>query len=114
MAIQDCIPFSSDARPKRGKRLSECSAVGAVSRGCRTVLMAVLPAMCEELAFRGFILSGLRHLGHKWWAIGLSAVFFGMATRVIQQIARGGDDRRGDRLHRRADGQPCAVHSVPR
>ena len=49
------------------------------------VLMAVLPALCEELAFRGFVLSGLRHLGSKWWAIGLTAVFFGMAHGVIQQ-----------------------------
>jgi sodium transport system permease protein len=49
------------------------------------VLLAVLPAFCEELAFRGFVLSGLRHLGSKWWAIGLSAVFFGMAHTVLQQ-----------------------------
>jgi sodium transport system permease protein len=49
------------------------------------LLMAVLPAICEEVAFRGFILSGLRRLGHKWWAIALSAVFFGMAHTVIQQ-----------------------------
>lgn len=49
------------------------------------VLMALLPALCEELAFRGFILSGLRHIGHKWWAIALSAVFFGMAHTVVQQ-----------------------------
>lgn len=49
------------------------------------LLIAVLPAICEELAFRGFILSGLRHLGHKWWAIALSAIFFGMAHPVIQQ-----------------------------
>jgi sodium transport system permease protein len=49
------------------------------------LLMAVLPAFCEEIAFRGFILSGLRHLGHKWWAIALSAVFFGMAHSVVQQ-----------------------------
>jgi sodium transport system permease protein len=48
-------------------------------------LMALLPAVCEELAFRGFILSGLRHLGSKWWAIGLTAVFFGLAHGVIQQ-----------------------------
>ena len=26
-------------------------------------LMALVPAICEELAFRGFILSGLRHMG---------------------------------------------------
>lgn len=49
------------------------------------VLIAVLPAFCEEVAFRGFILSGLRHLGKKWWAIGLSAVFFGIAHTVVQQ-----------------------------
>jgi sodium transport system permease protein len=49
------------------------------------VLMAVLPAFCEELAFRGFVLSGLRHLGSKRWAIGLTAVFFGIAHGVIQQ-----------------------------
>jgi sodium transport system permease protein len=48
-------------------------------------LLAALPAVCEELAFRGFILSGLRHLGHKWWAIGLSAVFFGIAHGLLQQ-----------------------------
>jgi sodium transport system permease protein len=49
------------------------------------VLIALLPAICEELAFRGFILSGLRHIGHKWWAIGLSAVFFGVAHGMLQQ-----------------------------
>jgi sodium transport system permease protein len=49
------------------------------------VLLAILPAICEELAFRGFVLSGLRHLGSKRWAIGLSAVFFGMAHGIIQQ-----------------------------
>jgi sodium transport system permease protein len=49
------------------------------------VLLGVLPALCEEVAFRGFVLSGLRHLGSKWWAIGLAAVFFGMAHTVIQQ-----------------------------
>lgn len=49
------------------------------------VLMGLLPACCEEIAFRGFILSGLRHLGHKWWAISISAIAFGMAHFVLQQ-----------------------------
>jgi sodium transport system permease protein len=49
------------------------------------VLMALLPALCEELAFRGFVLSGMRRFGSKWWAIGLTAVFFGIAHGVIQQ-----------------------------
>jgi sodium transport system permease protein len=53
-------------------------------------LMALLPAVCEELAMRGFILSGLRHLGHKWWAIALSAVAFGAVHMFLQQkIAAG-------------------------
>ena len=46
---------------------------------------ALLPAVVEELAFRGFILSGLRHLGRKWWAIGISAAFFGATHGVVQQ-----------------------------
>ncbi|MCC7083877.1 MAG: CPBP family intramembrane metalloprotease [Pirellulales bacterium] len=49
------------------------------------VLIALLPAVCEELAFRGFILSGLRHLGHKWRAIALSSIMFGITHTVLQQ-----------------------------
>jgi len=48
-------------------------------------LFALLPAICEEFAFRGFILSGLRHLGHKWGAIAISAVFFGLLHGILQQ-----------------------------
>jgi sodium transport system permease protein len=49
------------------------------------LLIGLLPAVCEELAFRGFILSGLRHLGHRWGAIVLSAIFFGLTHGVLQQ-----------------------------
>ena len=49
------------------------------------LIVAVLPAICEEIAFRGFILSGLRHLGHKWQAIVISSLFFGVAHMMIQQ-----------------------------
>ncbi len=49
------------------------------------LVMALLPAICEELAYRGFILSGLRHMGHKWGAIALSAIFFGVAHGLLQQ-----------------------------
>ncbi len=49
------------------------------------VFAAVMPAICEELAFRGFILSGLRHMGHKWRAIIVSSIFFGFAHGVFQQ-----------------------------
>ena len=49
------------------------------------LLFAVVPAICEELAFRGFILSGLRHLGHRWRAILISALFFGITHQILQQ-----------------------------
>jgi sodium transport system permease protein len=49
------------------------------------IAIAVLPAICEELAFRGFILSGFRHLGHKWRAIVLASIFFGVTHAIFQQ-----------------------------
>ena len=48
-------------------------------------LLALTPAICEELAFRGFILSGLRHMGSKWGAILLSSLFFGVTHGILQQ-----------------------------
>ncbi len=49
------------------------------------LVLALTPAICEELAFRGFILSGLQHHGHKWAAIAISSVFFGAAHFLLQQ-----------------------------
>ncbi|HVX15895.1 MAG TPA: ABC transporter permease [Pirellulales bacterium] len=49
------------------------------------LVFALTPAVCEELAFRGFILSGLRHLGHKWQAILISSIFFGVTHQIFHQ-----------------------------
>jgi sodium transport system permease protein len=49
------------------------------------VLVGIAPAICEELAFRGFILAGLRQMGHRWRAILLSAAFFGITHQILQQ-----------------------------
>lgn len=49
------------------------------------LVIAVAPALCEELAFRGFVLSGLRHMGRKWRAIVLSSLAFGMSHALFQQ-----------------------------
>jgi sodium transport system permease protein len=49
------------------------------------LVIGLAPAICEELAFRGFILSGLRRMGHKWGAIVLAAVIFGLAHGILQQ-----------------------------
>jgi len=49
------------------------------------LVMAIVPAIVEELAFRGFILSGFERLRNKWQAILLASLFFGMAHSFIQQ-----------------------------
>jgi sodium transport system permease protein len=49
------------------------------------LLLALTPAVFEELAFRGFILSGLRRSGRTGQAIFLSALLFGLAHGVWQQ-----------------------------
>jgi sodium transport system permease protein len=49
------------------------------------LLMALLPAICEELAFRGFIFGGLLHDRGVLRAIVISALFFGFTHTVLQQ-----------------------------
>jgi sodium transport system permease protein len=49
------------------------------------LVLALAPAICEELAFRGFILSGMMNLRGKWKAIIGSAVFFGATHAFVQQ-----------------------------
>ncbi|MFP2928623.1 ABC transporter permease subunit/CPBP intramembrane protease [Pyxidicoccus sp. 3LG] len=42
-------------------------------------VLALLPALCEEAAFRGVMLSGLSRTGSRWVAVVGSALAFGMA-----------------------------------
>ncbi len=71
--------------PEQIETISRTLVSGAPSLWMLIMVVAVTPAVCEELAFRGFILSGLRHLGHRWWAIVLTSIFFGIAHGVVQQ-----------------------------
>lgn len=48
--------------------------------------LAVLPAVCEELAFRGFILQGLRRGFRPWTAILLSAFLFALYQMNVFQF----------------------------
>ena len=61
------------------------SILGAAPLGSMILMMALIPAICEELAFRGFILSGLRSVGRQRQAIIISSLFFGFAHGVVQQ-----------------------------
>jgi len=49
------------------------------------LLIAVLPGFCEEIAFRGYILTGLDTKGRHLRAIVLTAVFFGITHAILQQ-----------------------------
>lgn len=48
-------------------------------------LMAVVPAVCEELAFRGFIFGGLARGGGRFRAVIVTSVLFGFSHGVLQQ-----------------------------
>ena len=50
------------------------------------IAFAAAPAICEELAFRGFILTGFSRNGRTRIAIGLSAVAFGVMHMIPQQV----------------------------
>ena len=57
--------------------------------GSPCVVFALVPAVCEELAFRGFILSGLEHQHRTRSAILLSALMFGflhVLLSLFQQL----------------------------
>jgi sodium transport system permease protein len=49
------------------------------------LLLAVLPAICEELVFRGYILNGLSRDGGHLRGLVLSSIFFGLSHAVLQQ-----------------------------
>jgi sodium transport system permease protein len=80
--IQRLYPIS----PEMGRQIQELVSTFEDAPLAQLLLVvALLPAFCEELAFRGFILSGLRRMGHKWGAIALAAIFFGLAHGILQQ-----------------------------
>jgi sodium transport system permease protein len=54
--------------------------------GIVLLTFAAAPAICEELAFRGFMLSGLGRTGRTALAVGLSSVAFGIIHMIPQQV----------------------------
>lgn len=47
--------------------------------------IVVVAPVCEELAFRGFILSGCRKMQSQWHAILLTSLFFAATHSILQQ-----------------------------
>jgi sodium transport system permease protein len=84
--VQRLYPFSDQMLQQMqqfGGLLGDMHA--AVGVGAVLLVIALVPAICEEIAFRGFILSGLRHMGHRWVAILVSSIFFGATHGILQQ-----------------------------
>lgn len=54
--------------------------------GLVLLAFAVTPAVCEELAFRGFLLAGFRRLGRVKLAIVLSSCAFGIIHMIPHQV----------------------------
>jgi len=49
------------------------------------LVLALIPAVCEELVFRGFLFSGLQRDGGHVRAILLTSILFGLSHGVLQQ-----------------------------
>lgn len=49
------------------------------------LMLAVLPAVCEELTYRGFIFGGLLRKDGALRAVLVSSIFFGLSHTVLQQ-----------------------------
>ncbi|MGH7223599.1 MAG: CPBP family glutamic-type intramembrane protease, partial [Gemmataceae bacterium] len=58
----------------------------AKPRAAGLFVFVILPAVCEELAFRGFILSGLRRRLRPWPAILLSSFLYALYQMNVLQV----------------------------
>jgi sodium transport system permease protein len=82
--VESLFPIPSAVRVTLGKLMAEMPGPGAA-----LVVLALIPAVCEELAFRGFILSGLEDQRRTRSAILLSALMFGflhVLLSLFQQL----------------------------
>ncbi len=79
-AVLRLYPISDEMQEELTRMLG-----GSPSLWQLLLVVAVVPAICEELAFRGFILSGFRHMGHRWRAIVYTALLFGLTHAILQQ-----------------------------
>jgi sodium transport system permease protein len=71
--------------PEGAQELIKAVGDSHVSLWLPLLAFAIAPAVCEELAFRGFILTGLQRSGRNWLAIVISALVFGLIHMIPQQ-----------------------------
>ena len=61
------------------------SIIAATPIWCVLLILALIPAICEELAFRGFLFAGLVRNGGHVRAILVTSLLFGLSHGVLQQ-----------------------------
>lgn len=71
--------------PPGAEQMLRMMSVESVPLWLTFTTFAIAPAVCEELAFRGFLLSGLQRSRHKWLPIVISAVLFGAIHMIPKQ-----------------------------
>jgi sodium transport system permease protein len=82
--VERLFPISTMVKTALGQLMSQ-----APSAGTMVFVFALMPAVCEEFAFRGFILSGLERQHRTRSAILLSALMFGflhVLVSLFQQL----------------------------
>jgi len=75
--VIDSIHTSLYDTSKAFEGMMDESIFGKMGLPLRLIIIAVLPALCEETLFRGFILSGFLSSLRAWKGILLSGIFFG-------------------------------------
>jgi sodium transport system permease protein len=84
MIVDQLFPIPDVIKAGLGEMLGKIPDLGTA-----VLFLAIIPAICEELAFRGFILSGLEHDFKPWLAILISAFLFGflhVLLSLFQQL----------------------------
>lgn len=71
--------------PPGTEKILEAMGTDKVSVWMALATFALAPAVCEELAFRGFILSGLQRSRRRWLPIVISALLFGVIHMIPKQ-----------------------------
>jgi sodium transport system permease protein len=72
--------------PEGMAKLMESMGAADIGFWLPLIAFAVAPAVCEELAFRGFVLSGLQRARNPWVPILLSSIAFGVIHMIPQQV----------------------------
>lgn len=81
--IRELYPLSEAVEAQLGGMMQLVG--GAPPIGVILLLLAVLPAICEELAFRGVVLAGLRKSLGDGGGVLMTAVLFGATHTILQQ-----------------------------